>query len=507
MTQAQPTLRAIALTELKVSPTAPQAERRKQFDKAAIGELADSLKTVTQLQPILVRPMNGHFEIVAGERRFLAAKQAGLPALDATVKDFTDEQVLEIQLVENLQREGLHELVEAEGYEQLHKFGHSAEEIAEKVGKSKAYVYARMKLLALDPATRDAFRNNRISASIALLIARIPVASVQRQALGEVMSPRYRDEPMSYRSARDHIEQNFMLRLKDAPFPTGDATLLPAAGACGACPKRTGNQPELFEDVKGADVCTDPVCFKLKREAWAKLQIAAAKDAGKEIISDTDAKKAVSPYSDESLNYNSGLAQLDDRCPDDPKNRTYKQLLGKDAVTKLLKLPKSGDVIEVIDKAAALRQLKKDGIIKTPAPMRSSAPKVDAKEKKREQDYLNRLFLAIHAKAPKKLSRETLLALCDHELDVMGVSCEAFETAWGWKDGAGLTELKKLTDEQLCQVLFELQLLEYGYLSAPVLEKAAKQLGVDAKAIRKEAAAAVETAKPAAKKKAKGKGK
>lgn len=147
----------ISLDQLKPSSTESQTERRKHFDKAALGELADSIKTAGLINPVLVRPVNGHFEIVAGERRFMAAELAGVSEIPATVRELTDEQVLEIQLIENLQREGLHPLSEAEGYDKLIRtHGHTAEEIADKLGKSKAYVYARIKLLALGPAARQA---------------------------------------------------------------------------------------------------------------------------------------------------------------------------------------------------------------------------------------------------------------------------------------------------------------------------------------------------------------
>src|ERR1700736_1269072 len=103
-------IRAIALKELIVSPTGPQAERRKHFNKDTIAELAESIKTVGVLSPVLARPVNGHFELVFVERRYMAAKLAGLAEIPATVRELSDEQVLEVQLIENLQREGLHEL-------------------------------------------------------------------------------------------------------------------------------------------------------------------------------------------------------------------------------------------------------------------------------------------------------------------------------------------------------------------------------------------------------------
>src|SRR5689334_19780351 len=165
----------IALAAITASKTNP----RKRFDQAALDELADSIKRHDVLQPILLRPNGGPdtYELVAGERRFRAAKAAGLVDIPATVRVLSDAEVLEIQVVENLQRSDLHELEEAEGYEQLLKCSHpngeryTVDEIAAKVGKSRSYVFARLKLCALCPEARKAFYAGELDASRALLIA------------------------------------------------------------------------------------------------------------------------------------------------------------------------------------------------------------------------------------------------------------------------------------------------------------------------------------------------
>jgi ParB/RepB/Spo0J family partition protein len=537
-------IRAIALEQLRVSTTGSQAERRRHFDKAAIAELAESIKTVGLLSPIIARPSavveviqtgagrwyaayrrkesEGHnligpgwdsrkeaekhaaevraedpLEVVAGERRFIAAKQAGLTAINVSVRTLTDEQVLEIQLVENLQREGLHELAEAEGYEQLQKYGHSAEEIADKLGKSKGYVYGRLKLLALGPAAREAFYRGELNASTALLLARIPAATVQREATGKITKSRYDGAPLSFREARDLIEREYMLRLSDAPFPTGDAELLPKAGACGPCPKRTGNQAELFADVKSGDVCTDPVCFKLKREAWAKLQIAQAKETGREVITGAEAKR-IAPYGDQS--FTAGYTRLDAKCWDDPKQRTYKQILGKEAKPVFVQLPKGGDLIEIVQKNDAIKKLKADGVIKPPDRPAHSAP-----SNKAETAFREALFLAIHAKAPKTLSRHVLETVIEHELDAIGELPNVLTKAWGWD--ADTHNLESLTEPQLNQFLFELCVVEElntsAYAQTPKLLNLAKSMKIDVKKIRKQLNAA--SIPKAAKKKAKGK--
>ncbi len=361
----------IPLNRLLLSETGAQSERRKRFDKAALGELTESLKEFGLLQPIVVRPRpeNGiggptNFDIVAGERRFLAAQAAGLTEISASVRELTDEQVLEIQLIENLQREGLHELVEAEGYETLMRsHGYTVDDLVAKVGKSKGYVYGRLKLLALSKPSRKAFFDGELSASIALLVARIPNDQLQAEAL-EIILGGQGEHPMSYRAAAEFVHDNFMLKLGGAPFPIADATLLPAAGPCGTCPKRTGNAPDLFGDVKGADVCTDPVCFKAKKLAHFERRVAKARADGQNII-EGKAAQAVARYGTHNLE--GGYVALTEKCYDDAKQRTYRQILGSTAKPELLlfkgKKWQDGDEVDTVELIEVVKRSALDGLI------------------------------------------------------------------------------------------------------------------------------------------------
>ena len=318
----------VPLALVQASKTNP----RKHFNKAALDELTASVAQHGILQPLLVRPRAADgYELVVGERRWRAAKAAGLKAVPALVREFSDAEALEVQVVENLQRTDLHPLEEAEGYEQLQKLhGHTVEDLAAKVGKSKAYIYARMKLCALVPEARKAFYDDKVSASTALLVARIPVPELQLEALRHIIKPNnYRPESLSYREAVDYVQRTFMLRLAEAGFSTSDSDLVPAAGPCTTCPKRTGNQRELFGDVKSADVCTDPKCFDSKREAaWAREK-AAAEARGTKVLEDGAAKKLF-PHGDR-LTDRSGFVDLAGENYDDPKSRRWGQVLGKAA--------------------------------------------------------------------------------------------------------------------------------------------------------------------------------
>jgi ParB/RepB/Spo0J family partition protein len=394
--------RNIALAQLFPSPTNP----RKRFDEAKLKELAESIKTQGVLQPILVREIlegkaswpfpnvapqtpSGRFEVIAGERRYRASKLAGLTEVPCFVRNLTDMQVLHAQVIENLQRDDLHPIEEAEGYEKLMQQQDdngklfTAESIGGEVGKSKAYIYARLKLLALCTEARQAFFDGDLDASTALLIARIPVQKLQAQALKEITrkleynTPNIAegDNAMSFRKARDHIQENYMLDLADAPFEIEDAKLLAKTGACTECTKRTGNQPELFDDVKSKDVCTDTACFGLKKSAHVAVITKAAEANGDEVILGKDAKKILTQKWNIKYDLrNAKLAQLSDPIPDDAEKRTWEQALkskklltptketGKPIVSKtLIENPFEVGIIETVDINAAMKALREAG--------------------------------------------------------------------------------------------------------------------------------------------------
>lgn len=313
---------------------------RKHFDPAKLQELADSIAASGVHQPVLVRPLPAArvpdtagmqprptHELVSGERRLRASLMAGATTLPAMVRELSDDQVLEIQIVENLQRDDLTALEEAEGYQHLMQHsGLAADQVAAKIGKSRSYVYARLKLLDLAPEPRAALLAGELDASRALLIARIPDTKLQAEATKELATTDYNGDPVySARSAAQHIQQHYMLRLADARFSLADATLLPEAGACKLCPKRTGANPDLFADVKGADVCTDPPCYRRKEQAHADAQLQAARDSGAEIIEGREARRLMPHGWSTRVE---GHLRLDD-ASDSPTNQPLRKLIGK----------------------------------------------------------------------------------------------------------------------------------------------------------------------------------
>ncbi|MBS1198130.1 MAG: ParB/RepB/Spo0J family partition domain protein [Proteobacteria bacterium] len=401
LSQIQPLLIGL----VKPSPTNP----RKHFPENQHAELTESVKRHGILQPILVRdwpidqPWDGDlmpsYEIVAGERRYRAAQAAGLRSIPGMIRTLTDLEVLEIQIIENLQRQDLHPLEEAEGYERMMKHhGYTADQLAEKIGKSKAYIYARLKLTALSEDGKRLFYGGLLNPSTALLVARIPTLKLQDQAIKDITTPRYGNEPMSVRAAKEHIRDRYTLRLADAPFPHGDRDLVPTAGRCFDCQHRTGNQPELFSDIDSADVCTNPDCFSAKKMAYVAIQAAEAKAKGHEVITGKKAEE-IAPYGvGPHSGMKKGFVALDAHCYDDSKNRTYRELLGEDAPITLVEDVRKNTLVPVIEEKVLAAKLKEAGITTSRQKEKDINAKNEAKAKL-ENEYRARLFSNIRVEA------------------------------------------------------------------------------------------------------------
>lgn len=371
-------LARIALGLIDESATNP----RKRFDAAKLSELADDIKAHGLIQPVIVRPQGDRYELVVGARRFRASALAGSTTILARVRDYSDREVCEVQLTENGQRDDVHPLEEADGYEHLRAQGAALEELAARTGKSVSYVRHRLQYCALCPEAREAFFDGHLTPATALLVARIPVASLQVKAVKELTTPDWQGTVMSPRRAGEHIRGRYMLALAKAPFDRGDAQLVPAAGACTTCPKRTGAQPELFADVESPDTCTDPSCFAEKKEATWKATAAAAKAKGREVLSEAEAKK-VFPYGG-SVDSRSKFIDIADRAYElgDGK-KSFKGLLGKAHLPPVtIARDNHGDVHELVTRDDLKKALKSAGIEKEPRALGQSG---DEQKKIRER--------------------------------------------------------------------------------------------------------------------------
>jgi ParB family chromosome partitioning protein len=167
----------VSLGAIVPSPLQP----RREFEREALAELVESIRQRGIIQPLIVRPREGQFELIAGERRWRAAKEVGLAEAPVIVRQATDLEVLELSLIENLQRAELNPIEEAQGYARLAgEFGMRQEEIAQKVGKSRAVVANAMRLLDLDPQVQTWVIQGLLSVGHAKALLGLKVHEEQR---------------------------------------------------------------------------------------------------------------------------------------------------------------------------------------------------------------------------------------------------------------------------------------------------------------------------------------
>lgn len=168
----------IALNQIHKSPWQP----RRHFDPEALRDLVASIRERGVLQPLLVRAVGDGFQLIAGERRFRASQEAELKEVPAFVMDVTDKEAVELTLIENLQREDLNPIEEAEGYQSLsNEFGMTQEQIAERVGKSRASVANALRLLALPDAVRSLVSEGQLSTGHAKVLLGMDIPEEQEQ--------------------------------------------------------------------------------------------------------------------------------------------------------------------------------------------------------------------------------------------------------------------------------------------------------------------------------------
>ncbi len=339
-------------------------------DPRNIDDLVASVRVYGIQQPIKLRPQGSRFEIVYGERRFRAARKIGLKEISATVEDLSDEEAQEIRIIENVCREDPHPLEEAEAYKELLAMkdghgepAHTAETLAKFVGRSAHYVYARLKLTALGTAMREAFRSGELTTTTAFLVARSIPSELQDEALAEfrqVFVDREEGTAFPSQDLACHIEQNYLTRLERAPFGLKDARLVPEAGPCTTCPKRSGNQPALFTEEIPRDTCTDASCFRGKLSAHRKKLADDVLTKGGVVLTEHQSNEIFGGCM--HLPWNSKHIDVDMRCGEDPAGRTWRKLLGDLCPKLTLATDPSGVPHALILKADALAGLKQAGV-------------------------------------------------------------------------------------------------------------------------------------------------
>ena len=188
---------------LKITEVEPNREQpRKNFNEDALLELSDSIKQYGVIQPLIVQKKEDHYEIIAGERRWRAAKMAGIKEIPVIIKDYSDQQVMEISLIENIQREDLNPIEEAMAYKNLmEEFHLKQDEIAEKVSKSRTAVTNSMRLLKLDKRVQQMMIDDMISAGHARTLITIEDPDVQYNIATKIF-----DEKLSVRETEKIVK-------------------------------------------------------------------------------------------------------------------------------------------------------------------------------------------------------------------------------------------------------------------------------------------------------------
>lgn len=533
------TITEIALDRLHESPFNP----RQYFNDVDLQELATNIKTEGRiLQPLLVRPRVPElfrgmadaadtaavgYEIVFGHRRYRAAGLAGLATAPCMVRTMTDLEVKRAQISENLQRKDVRPLEEAAGFQALiDEHGETADSIAEQIGKGRSYVYGRLQLLALHPEVRKALQGGELGAEVALLLARLRTPKLQERALGYIKGKAWDLEDggkRSYRSIRDLLNERFTLGLKDAPFPIEDEMLVPLAGHCMRCPKRSGNAPEyvdVVDDKKrntwshqnvGPDVCTDPDCFAAKKAAHQARQAEALRAKGETVIGGAKARQLVDAQGQVKGGY-IALKDVKDELATAKKKVAKGVEIAPPAVVTIQD-PRTGKTF----KAVKADDLKAAGV-KVKAPAESQQAKYAAQRARDEEQ---------RRKRDEKAASETKvrLAVLDRTLEAMrGTPRTEVELLWmarrvfagtGWKERELLADrhgfkspdgLEKVLGQwpadRLGLFAVECVLIDQAHVQPHEVDRdkgellfaSAKQYGVDADAVR----AAVQTPGPAA---------
>ena len=276
---------SIKIDQIKVSAFQP----RKDFDEEAIKSLAASIKEKGVLQPLIVRPKDGEYELIAGERRLRASKEAGLTEVPVIVKELSDSEVLEIALIENLLRENLSVIEEANAYQSLmDKFSHTQERVASIVGKSRSYIANTLRLLSLPEKVKQLVCEGKLSAVHArclvgldnaeILADKIIKEDLNVRQVEELVSRKKEDKPQKEKkqpksSDLSDIEENLKkalgLRIKITPSKQGGGKVVLQYASVAELDMIIN----ILEQKKKAEINLQNTVFKAPEEKNEKFSI------------------------------------------------------------------------------------------------------------------------------------------------------------------------------------------------------------------------------------------
>ncbi len=470
------------LGDLHASPTNP----RKHFDLARIEELANSIEEHGVKMPLWVRPSKaekGKFEIIAGERRYRAsvrlAEQLAMRQVEAEgdeasrlsalfqartdvpviVEDLDDGTVLELQLVENLQRSDLSALEEARGYQSLldlKEKTYTPALIAQRLGKSIDTVLNKVNMLRAPQVLQEALEKGTVSERHLQMVAKIPGEKGRKECAERILSGEYDYQEggkraLSVRETLGLINGDYRQSLKGVPWVLEDAALLPDVGACATCPhfarhaatqdaelaKELGNERGQTDPL----TCMNPACFKQKQQAVWKQREAQSKEGTVTVLKPKEAEKIINDYG--TLPHNSPWVKLDDTLGyeilghyDEKKSPVWRTVVEDRlpaGAVHVVNTAKSG-IIELVKRTVAVeagKLHKKHGKLFEKVKPSGKKELTDSEKKKKEKEaFENKVSLKTKncllqylydAALSKGMDAEGLLAMLDSALYEAGM--------------------------------------------------------------------------------------
>lgn len=374
----------------------PANPAKNRGEPAEVAELAASIQQHGILNPLLARGTRQAFGkwsdlvLIAGERRLRAARHLALgsvPVLCWPRGQVSDERAMEMALVENIQRKDQAPMDECLAFEVLHSTaGITLEDIAAHVGRPVSYIHRRLSLRSLAPALRQLLSAGWISTGAAEHFARLYTSEQQHQAVLEaarglpdaddlegILAGKQQPEAghgllVTTAAARRAIE--YVAReLSEAPWDIADPMLVVAAGPCSSCPKRSGAQAGLFEEVSapGTNLCMDGACWKSKTNAHRAQVVASAAAAGAKVLTAKESL-ALYPYPGSGMLAKPGLVDLDSPCEIPGKRGTWRSA-AKSLLPDLdvvLATDRTGTTHSLVNRKELLHAAKKSGLVKPP---------------------------------------------------------------------------------------------------------------------------------------------
>ena len=246
---------ALQIQNLPLGKIKPDLEQpRKTFNEDPLKQLSESIEKHGVLQPITVRQLNGHYIIVMGERRYRASKMAGIKTVPCIVRTYENNDVLEVQIIENLQRQDLEPTEEAEAIAYLNE-KYAPTEIAKRLGRTDNFIRQRLKLAGLIEGFKHFVRNGEMTISLGVGVGLFEPE--EQQMMLETMGEDFSAHQIN-RMIKDQTYD-----LEKVSFDVTDKKLVPKVGSCVECPFNAANQGNLFGE--GKRVCRKAACFETKK--------------------------------------------------------------------------------------------------------------------------------------------------------------------------------------------------------------------------------------------------